>query len=106
MGSGELKMQEFKTELTKEKIDEIFERCKNSDDVVVELYRTVIPIFDEIDKVNGFPKANDEVNKYIMRKMINLDEKNKVNHMKGGRWFNNGFSTDNTLEDWIVVYRH
>lgn len=99
-------MKTFKTELTKNIIDEIFNKYDNSNDIIIELYRFVIPIFDEIDSVNGFPKANKTTNDYIFKKMIHLDIKNKVKHMKGGRWFNNGFTTDDTLVDWIVIYNH
>lgn len=92
------------TKLTKEFVDDLFTMHNNTSEIVVALYRHCVPTFDLIDKIENFPKINPETNKYIMRKMIELDNKNKVTHMKGGLWFNSGFSTDINIPEWSVSW--
>ena len=90
--------------LTKETIDHIFETKENTQDATIALYEVAIPDYHKIDKVNSFPKISETTNKYIFRKMIDMDIKNKVKHMNGGLWMNSGFSYDDSMPDWEVFY--
>ncbi len=95
----------IKTDISKEIIDKLFEDAKDTDEATIELYKLAIPVFDELDKVENFPEISSDTNKYIFRKMIDLDVENKVTHMNGGRWLNSGFSTNNDLPDWMCSWK-
>ena len=93
--------------IAKETIDHIFEDEEEQEkphqaNLVVELYRLVFPNWDDIEKVNGFPRCGEVLNKYLFRKFIDFDQKHHPNVMNGGVWMNNGWSADEGMGDWEV----
>jgi len=89
--------------LDKETIDKIFKKPKHQNDAVLGLYKTVIPDFDVVEKVQGYPRANPELNKYIFSKFMEFDRKQHPGVMPGGAWMNWGFSSDGNLNEWEVI---
>src|SRR5210317_1462711 len=88
--------------LPKKVIDEIFERSSNSAiphqaDVIVELYRLVIPVWDEVKKIDGWPIVTKKTSEYLFRKFMDFDDKHHPTVLRGGLWMNNGFSSNMEL---------
>lgn len=90
--------------LTKEQVDEIFEKNSHQSDVTIALYALVVPNWNDVAQMNGYPTVGKELSDYIWKKFIRFDQKNHPNVMAGGMWMNNGFSSvDNEkLQDWEV----
>lgn len=87
--------------LSKEFIDAIFEQAEHQSDIVISLYRSVIPDFDKRENIPP-PRAGKAVSEYLMRRFIQFDRKNHPNVFNGGAWLNYGFSYDENLKDWEV----
>ena len=110
--------------LKKEDIDAIFEEGEHQAEVALALYRLVYPDWDDIESIDGWPKAGPEVSAYLMEKFISFDRKHHPSHrmivsrdrrsrltpeqdrgcVPGGLWLNQGFSTLDTehLLPWEV----
>lgn len=74
--------------ITKKQIDDIFEQSENYAEAVVGLYKFAYPDWENISKIDGFPRCGREMSEYIFEKFITM----------GGEliWMNNGFSTCNS----------
>lgn len=88
--------------LTKDQIDSIFEEADHQVDYVIGLYREVIPGWEQIHRLSGYPRVSKKTSTYIYRKVQEFDEEHHPNCLPGGLWMNKGFSTDKELEDWMV----
>jgi hypothetical protein len=94
--------------LTEQMIDDIFEEAVNSNGgyhqqkPLFAIYRAAFPEWDDIRKLNGFPKVSKHTWKYIWRKFADLDEIHHPECLKGGAWFNSGFGGEDGLYDWVV----
>lgn len=78
-------------------------------DALVKLYKFVFPEWDQIDKINGWPRTNRKFSEAMFSAWIEFDR--KVNErirklepwsmgiMPGGGWMNNGFGTDEDIPD-------
>ena len=88
--------------LSKDKVDEIFKAHNNETDVLLALYDLVIPDWDNVVKVNGFPSAGEEVHRYIGRSFMDFDAEHHSDTFKGVLWLNNGFSVDRKLKPWEI----
>lgn len=89
--------------LTKEQVDGCFENARDQSEAFVALYKLVIPEWDRVDKIKGWPKAGKEVDAYIFKKFIEYDGNHHPNVIKGGMWMNSGWSSGEGLEDWEVT---
>ena len=74
-------------------------------DAVVAVFRMVYPNFDDIERVDGFPKCNTKTWKAIcimtceLTNKLNKDRRYDKQVMPGGAWINWGFSSGRTDED-------
>jgi hypothetical protein len=87
--------------LSKDLIDLIFEQAEHQSDIVISLYKSVIPDFDKRDSIPP-PRAGKTVSEYVMKRFIQFDRKNHPGVLSGGAWLNYGFSFDENLKDWEV----
>ena len=90
-------------ELSRETICAIFYEAKHQADYVIELYRHVYPNWDTIEKVDGYPTISKKTNEYIFARAIAFDKQSHPDVLSGGLWLNNGFRTDETMDDWLVL---
>lgn len=90
--------------LNKLMIDLIFEGAKHQSDYISGLYEQVIPDWDKINRVNGYPAMSKKTSDYIWAKVIQFDAKYHPDVVAGGGWMNNGFTVNKSLPDWIVEY--
>jgi hypothetical protein len=88
--------------ITKEEVEQIFASSNHQVEVVEALYRLVFPDYDDITKLNGFPEAGERLSKLIWDKFFQFDFTHHPGVMPGGRWMNNGFSTNEDLGEWEV----
>jgi len=97
-------------ELTKERIDAIFEEYTNREDetanqgnVLLTLYKVVFgEDWTPFRGVDGYPKVNEMTWKYICGKFQTFDKMHHPEVLPGGRWMNTGFSSRDELPDWVV----
>ena len=86
--------------LPKAKIDEIFLSATHENNALVRLYRVVIPEFDQVNKIFGFPTVSRNTAIYIIDKLKGLSKNDgsQANIL----WLNKGFNSDEKMKDWIV----
>ena len=95
-------MSTKKIEELKARIDAIFEKHTHQSDVLIDIYKMYFPRWDEIAKIDGWPKCGKPMALYICGKFMEFDRKFHPDVMNGGLWLNNGFSHDEKLGDWEV----
>lgn len=93
--------------LTKEMIDKVFkdgmnEKEPHQADVLIRIYKIAFPNWDNIKKINSWPRISKKTWMYIMSKFIAFDKKYHPKVMNGGIWLNNGFSNNENIKDWVV----
>lgn len=89
--------------LPKEKIDKAFNEAEHQTEYTIALYRIAYPtLWDQIEKVHGWPKVSKTTNEYIFGKAIEFDREHHPNVMAGGLWMNNGFGSKEDAKDWTV----
>ena len=90
--------------LTQEAIDKVFAEATHQLDYVIGLYKLSYPvIWDQIKRVNNWPKVSKGTAEYVYKKAIAFDKEHHPKVFAGGAWLNNGFSTDEGLKDWHVI---
>jgi len=95
----------IKDEITlKEYIGEIFEKHKHQSDVLIDLYKMILPDWDSIEKIEGHPEAGKDLWKFICNRFIEFDYKYHPKVFKGGIWLNTGFSANSNLNPWDIGF--
>lgn len=101
----------IKTNLYRETINQIFDEvekiCPNphQQTVLLKLYEAVFgKTWEEIEKVHGWPKCSKNVWDHCCLKFREFDRKYHPKVMAGGLWLNSGFSCDEKIQDWIVIF--
>lgn len=100
------RMNFSKPEVLKKRILESFTRHDNQQDVIVDLYRLVLPDWDQIQSLQGYPKIGKELALFICRHFQEFDRNHHPNVMPGGAWLNWGFSVSNTLAPWDISFEN
>lgn len=88
--------------LTKEQVDQVFEKAEHQEEAIIGLYKLVFPEWDNIASIAGFPYVGHGLSEYIWQKCIQFDKAHHPNVMPGGMWLNNGWSTKDGLDGWSV----
>ena len=88
--------------LDKIDIEECFVDTSDTAEVIVKLYKMVFPNWDNIKKINRWPKIGKEVSEFLWDKFISFDKKYHPRSMAGMTWMNKGFSTDDSLPPWGI----
>ena len=81
-------------------VNRCFAQAEDQGQYMVALYRLAFPDWDEITKIDGWPKAGAALSKYIWDRAIAFDQQYHPEVMAGGAWMNNGFGTDESLQPW------
>ena len=90
----------------REHIAGIFDRHEHQQDILVDLYKLVLPEWEKISKVTGHPQVNEEMWRFICRLFQDFDQKHHTGCMPGGAWMNWGFSVDRELKAWTVDFKN
>lgn len=83
--------------ISDDELEQIFEDSTSSEEMTITLYRLLLVKvglnFDDVDKIEGFPKCTKEFSAKVFEYCIKLDKERNSDAFKGGGWFNSGFST-------------
>ena len=90
----------------KEYIKAIFNKYQHQEEVLIDLYKMVLPDWDQIDKVEGFPVAGDDLWQFICRCFQDFDKRKHPDVMPGGAWLNCGFSVNHELSPWEIGFKN
>ena len=94
------------TETLKGHIRALFDRHDHQQKVLIDLYRMVLPDWEQIKKIQGYPEAGDSLWKFICRCFQEFDGKNHPSVLPGGAWMNSGFSVNKDLPGWEVSFQN
>ena len=98
-----------RVKLNKETVEKLFDTAKlcglKSNEVADSLYKAVLPEWDRIASISGYPGVNEKTSKALFGLFIEHDRIVNPDYMAGGLWMNNGFSSGAEfahLADWEV----
>lgn len=88
--------------LREEDVKALFETKLHQNDVLIGIYRLVVPDFDRLQAVNGWPSVNNDTWQEIALLFVEFDQKHHPDVFAGGLWLNRGFSTahGDRLRNW------
>jgi len=89
----------------KKYIKSLFEKHEQQGDVLIALYRLVLPDWDRIDKIAYSPKIGKRFWRWICQLFIDFDTKHHPEVFNGGIWLSQGFSSDGKLSDWEISFK-
>ncbi len=84
------------------RLQEVFETAEHQERALIALYRMLIPDWEKIDRLEGFPTVGKEMWCYICQLFIDFDQKHHPQVFKGGLWFNSGFSSSEAIGPWDI----
>ena len=89
-------------ELSKEKIDSIFEVADSQHYYWLALYQVVYPHWATIGRIKGYPTVGKETHEYLFKKAIAFDKAHHPFLQAGFLWMNLGFGCDESVPEWHV----
>ena len=85
-------------------IKTIFQAQTTQQEALAEIYKLVLPEWDQIRKVNGFPEVGNDLWQFVCRKFIHFDRMHHPAVFAGGIWLNNGFQSNPELDPWELSF--
>ena len=91
--------------ITKEQIDEVFAKAEEHPnphqmDAMEGIYKLMIPEWDNVKRVNGWPHVGEALATYCIGKFREFDKKHHPEVKPAGIWINNGPGMERKLGDW------
>jgi len=90
----------------REHIEAIFKQHDHQTDVLVDIYKLILPDWDQIESIEGHPEAGRDLCKFICNLFIEFDHKYHPKVFKGGIWLNNGFSANSNVKPWEISFEN
>lgn len=90
----------------KDHIQTIFERHDHQADVLIALYKLVLPDWDQIEKIKRWPQTGYDLWKFIFSQFVDFDGKHHPQFFKGGAWFDSGFSSNRNIDPWEISFEN
>lgn len=87
-------------------IQSIFSRHDHQKDIIVELYKLVLPDWEKIKKIEGYPEAGWELSTFISNQFMQFDREHYPDCMPGGAWMNIRFSVNSNLGPWKIRFNN
>jgi hypothetical protein len=84
------------------RLQEIFEKAEHQERALIELYRMVIPDWERLERLEGFPVVGQEMWQYICRLFVDYDQRKHPQVLNGGLWVHAGFSSSGDLAPWEI----
>ena len=69
-------------------------------------FKMVLPDWDLIRKVEGFPEAGNDLWRFICLCFQEFDRRNHPDVMPAGAWMNSGFSVNHELSPWEIGFKN
>jgi len=101
---GKLGINNEKT--LREHIKEIFKKHNHQTDVLIDIYKMILPDWDSIKEIDGHPEAGHSLWTFICNQFIEFDHKYHPKVFKGGIWLNTGFSANSNLKPWEISFEN
>ena len=93
----------MKLTLDERQVEALFSTCTNQDDVLVGLYKMVVPEWDEVEYVlEGKPHIGEQGWHTIYELFQKFDEVYKEDVFPGHFWLSLGFEMDKEMDAWEV----
>lgn len=93
---------------TKEKLQhrlqEVFEQAEHQNSALIGIYKMLVPNWERLDRLEGFPSVGIEMWQYIANLFIDFDQRHHPKVFKGGLWVNTGFSSSDELGPWEISF--
>ena len=86
------------------RLQEIFETAEHQERALIALYRMLIPDWNRLERLEGFPVVGQEMWQYICQLFIDFDQKHHPRVLNGGLWIHAGFSSSADLEPWEISF--
>ena len=90
----------------KDHIKTIFKQYDHQTDVLIEIYKLVLPDWDRIQHIEGYPEAGNKLWKFICNQFIEFDQEHHPKVFKGGVWLNTGFTSNTSLRPWQISFEN
>ena len=90
------------TQALKAYTQSIFSKHDHQKNVMVDLYRLVLPDWEKIKKIDGYPEAGRELSIFINEQFMQFDREHHPECVAGGAWMNTGFSVNGNLNPWQI----
>jgi len=81
-------------------IETIFEKYDHQADLLIELYRMILPGWDSIERIDRHPVAGKDLWRFICSQFIEFERKYHPGVFKGGIWLDMGFSSNIEMAPW------
>ena len=94
------------TQALKAYIQSIFSEHDHQKNVMEDLYKLVLPDWEKIERIEGYPEAGRELSIFISKQFMQFDRKHHPNCMPGGAWMNTGFSVNSNLGAWKISLKN
>ncbi len=94
------------TQALKAYIQSIFSKNDHQKNVMADLYKLVLPDWEKIEKLEGYPEAGRELSIFISEQFMQFDRKHHPDCMAGGAWMNTGFSIKSNLDPWQISLKN
>ena len=88
--------------LDPEAVRKLFMDHKDHNDILIALYRLVLPEWDRIVELKGWPKIHTYTWDQICVLFVAFDRIHHPDCISGWVWTNSGFSVDNDVPHWKV----
>ena len=85
-------------------LQQIFEQAEHQNSALVRIYKLIIPDWDKIERLEGFPEVGQEMWTYICQLFIDLDQRHHPQVLNGGLWINSGFASSEKLDPWEISF--
>ena len=85
-------------------LQKIFEQAEHQNSALVGIYKLIIPDWEQIERVEGFPEVGHEMWTYICQLFIDFDQRRHPKVLNGGLWINSGFASSDSLDPWEIDF--
>lgn len=82
----------------------IFEQAEHQEAALIGLYKMLIPDWDRIERLEGYPVVGREMWQYIANLFIHYDQEHHKQVFNGGLCVNTGFSSSGDLGPWEISF--
>ncbi len=84
------------------RLQEVFEKAEHQNSALIGIYKLIMPEWDRIERLEGFPEMGQEMWRYICNLFIDFDQRHHPEVFNGGIWVNQGFSSSDELGPWEI----
>ena len=84
----------------------IFSKHDHQNSVMADLYRLVLPHWEQIQKIQGYSEAGRQLSVFISEQFMRFDRQHHPDCMPGRAWMNARFSCNPNLGPWQISLKN